>query len=77
MLPKGDCQSFSIAAASDLAKTARDAYMVALDASYPGYAFARHKGYGTLNHQIALNTLGIASIHRKSFRPIAVRLNTQ
>jgi ribonuclease HII len=76
-LPKGDCQSLSIAAASVLAKTARDAYMVALDSTFPGYAFAHHKGYGTLNHQIALNTLGIASIHRKTFRPIAERLNTK
>jgi ribonuclease HII len=76
-LPKGDCQSLSIAAASVLAKTARDAFMVSLDSRYPGYAFARHKGYGTLNHQIALNTLGISTIHRKTFRPIAVRLNPQ
>jgi ribonuclease HII len=51
--------------------------MVSLDSRYPGYAFARHKGYGTLNHQIALNTLGISTIHRKTFRPIAVRLNPQ
>ena len=76
-LPKGDCQSLSIAAASVLAKTARDAFMVSLDSRYPGYAFARHKGYGTLIHQIALNTLGITTIHRKTFRPIAVRLNPQ
>jgi ribonuclease HII len=76
-LPKGDCQSLSIAAASVLAKTARDAFMVSLDSRYPGYAFAHHKGYGTLNHQIALNTLGITTIHRKTFRPIAVRLNPQ
>lgn len=73
-LPKGDCQSLSIAAASVLAKTARDAFMVALDAEYPGYAFARHKGYGTRQHQAALNDLGVAAIHRRSFKPVAQRV---
>lgn len=70
-LPKGDCQSFSIAAASILAKTARDAYMISLDKGYPGYAFARHKGYGTRQHQTALKTLGVLPIHRKTFKPIS------
>ena len=74
-LPKGDCQSLSIAAASVLAKTARDAFMTALESEYPNYSFARHKGYGTMKHQIALNTLGITAIHRKTFRPVAVRMN--
>jgi len=69
-LPKGDCQSLSIAAASVLAKTARDAFMVTLDKDYPGYAFSRHKGYGTRLHQAALDKLGISAIHRKSFKPI-------
>jgi ribonuclease HII len=73
-LPKGDCQSLSIAAASVLAKTARDAFMVSLDAGYPGYSFARHKGYGTRQHQAALKTLGVLPIHRKTFRPISERL---
>ena len=70
-LPKGDCQSLSIAAASVLAKTARDAFMIALDSQVPGYGFARHKGYGTLQHREALRELGPAPVHRKSFRPIA------
>ena len=70
-LPKGDCQSLSIAAASVLAKTTRDAFMVALDSQVPGYGFARHKGYGTLQHRAALRELGPAPVHRKSFRPIA------
>jgi len=76
-LPKGDCQSLSIAAASVLAKTARDFFMVSLDETYPGYAFARHKGYGTQVHRNALKTLGISEIHRKTFRPIAERLNAR
>jgi ribonuclease HII len=69
-IPKGDCQSLSIAAASVLAKVARDAFMVALDAQYPGYGFARHKGYGTQAHRQALGELGPCAIHRMSFRPL-------
>lgn len=74
-LPKGDCQSLSIAAASVLAKTARDAFMVALDGQHPGYGLARHKGYGTALHRRALEQLGPAAIHRKTFRPIAELLS--
>ena len=69
-LPKGDCRSLSIAAASVLAKTARDAYMLELDQRFPGYGFARHKGYGTAQHRAALKELGPCPIHRHSFRPI-------
>ena len=69
-LPKGDCRSLSIAAASVLAKTARDAHMLELDQRFPGYGFARHKGYGTTQHRTALTELGPCSIHRHSFRPI-------
>jgi len=69
-LPKGDCRSLSIAAASVLAKTARDAYMVKLDRRFPGYGFARHKGYGTRQHTAALAELGPCPVHRYSFRPI-------
>ena len=69
-LPKGDRQSLSIAAASVLAKTARDAFMVSQDAIYPGFGFARHKGYGTPQHQAALKAQGATPFHRKSFRPI-------
>ena len=69
-LPKGDCRSLSIAAASVLAKTARDEYMRQLDTQYPGYGFARHKGYGTAQHQAALAKLGPCTIHRFSFKPI-------
>ena len=70
-LPKGDCQSLSIAAASVLAKTSRDAFMITQDAQYPGYGFARHKGYGTAQHRAALKELGPTPFHRKTFRPVS------
>ena len=60
-------RSLTVAAASVLAKTARDALMRALDSEYPGYVFARHKGYGTPQHRAALAQWGMCSIHRKSF----------
>lgn len=66
-LTKGDCRSLSIAAASVLAKTARDARLVELDREYPGYGFARHKGYGTAAHREALLRLGPCPQHRHSF----------
>jgi ribonuclease HII len=67
-LVKGDARSLSIAAASILAKTARDAVMVELDASYPGYNFAIHKGYGTLAHRRAIYRMGFTPIHRLTFQ---------
>ena len=67
---KGDSLSASIAAASILAKTARDAAMEAFDAQYPGYGFAGHKGYGTAEHLAALSRLGASPIHRQSFAPV-------
>jgi len=66
-LVKGDQLALSVACASVLAKTARDALMREQDASYPGYGFARHKGYGTRLHQQAIHDLGLCEIHRKSF----------
>lgn len=66
-LIKGDCRSLSIAAASVLAKTARDAVMLELDAQYPGYGLAAHKGYGTVAHRQAIRLLGPCPIHRRSF----------
>ena len=69
-LVKGDSKSASIAAASILAKTARDAIMVELDKQYPGYGFARHKGYGTAEHLEALRRLGPCPEHRRSFSPV-------
>jgi ribonuclease HII len=67
----GDARSLSIAAASIIAKVTRDRIMVALHEEFPGYGFARHKGYGTAFHNAALNELGPCIHHRKSFAPIA------
>jgi ribonuclease HII len=67
---KGDCKSLSIAAASILAKTARDALMQRLDAQYPGYGFAKHKGYPVREHLLALKRLGASPVHRRSFAPV-------
>ena len=66
-LIKGDQLSISVAGASVLAKTARDAIMREADDQYPGYSFARHKGYGTRLHQQSIRQLGLCEIHRKSF----------
>ena len=70
-VPHGDAVSLSIAAASIIAKVTRDRWMVAQDAIYPDYGFARHKGYGTAAHRAALAKEGPCRLHRKSFRPIA------
>lgn len=70
VLIKGDVRSLSIAASSVLAKTARDALLVAWDEEYPVYGFARHKGYGTALHQSALQKQGPCPLHRHSFAPI-------
>ena len=67
---KGDAKSLSIAAASILAKTARDALMGELDAQYPGYGFAKHKGYPVKEHVAALEKLGACPAHRTSFAPV-------
>ena len=71
---KGDSLSLSIAAASILAKTARDRLMIEMDATYPGYGFASHKGYNAPIHQQALNTLGPCPEHRRSWAPIKALL---
>lgn len=63
----GDALSLSIAAASIIAKTTRDAHMNEMDAKYPGYGFAKHKGYPTPEHQETLMKLGAVDIHRRSF----------
>lgn len=69
-LVKGDSLSLSIAAASILAKVARDRHMKALDQQYPGYGFARHKGYGAAAHMAALRQLGPCPEHRMSWAPL-------
>jgi ribonuclease HII len=69
-LIKGDARSLSIAGASILAKTARDALLCEMDRTYPGFGFASHKGYGTPGHLAAIARLGPCPIHRLSFAPI-------
>ena len=64
---KGDARVASIAAASILAKVARDQYMEAIDAVYPQYGFAVHKGYGTKRHYAAISEYGMCPIHRRTF----------
>jgi len=66
----GDALEPAIMAASILAKTHRDARLVALEARHPGYGFARHKGYGTAAHLAALARLGPCPEHRRSFAPV-------
>jgi ribonuclease HII len=67
----GDARSVSIAAASVLAKVHRDRLLVELDAVYPGYGLARHKGYCSPEHMEALRRLGPTPLHRKSYQPVA------
>jgi ribonuclease HII len=67
---KGDSLSLSIAAASVIAKVWRDEHMQQLDAQYPEYGFAKHKGYGTTAHQAALQKYGPCPIHRMTFAPL-------
>jgi ribonuclease HII len=67
----GDRTEPAISAASILAKTTRDAQLIELDSTYPGYGFARHKGYSTPEHLAALQRLGPCAIHRRTFAPVA------
>ena len=72
--PRADALSYSVAAASLLAKTERDRLMTELDGQYPGYGFAANKGYGAPAHRAALERLGVSEVHRRTFAPIARRL---
>jgi ribonuclease HII len=74
---KGDARSLSIAAASVIAKTTRDAMMVEAEARFPGYGFARHKGYGAPEHLEALRRLGPCELHRRSFAPVRAALGLE
>ena len=70
-IPKGDATSLSVAAASILAKVARDDYMIQLDKQYPLYHFAKNKGYGTKDHLAAIENYGyIIGVHRLTFEPV-------
>lgn len=68
--PKADSISLSVAAASVIAKVTRDRLMVQFDGQYPGYAFGRHKGYGTPAHRLALARCGPCALHRMSYEPL-------
>ncbi len=68
---KGDSLIPSISAASIIAKVSRDQEMIELDAQYPGYGFAQHKGYPTVVHLAALQSLGPTPVHRRTFAPVA------
>ena len=72
---KGDSKSISIAAASIIAKVYRDKLMQDLSLKYPGYYWEKNSGYGTKQHLLALDNLGVTPIHRKSFAPIYNMLN--
>lgn len=73
----GDALVPAISAASILAKTARDREMLALERAYPGYGFARHKGYPTRLHLEALDRLGPTPLHRRSYAPVRQRLRPE
>ncbi len=70
----GDRSIPSISAASILAKVARDGEMLTLDARFPGYGFAHHKGYPTREHLLRLRQLGVTAVHRRSFGPVRALL---
>ncbi|HHH29751.1 MAG TPA: ribonuclease HII [Polyangiaceae bacterium] len=73
----GDAKSFTIAAASIVAKVHRDGLMVEFDREYPGYGLAQHKGYPVRSHQEALMRLGVTPIHRRSFAPVRRALGVE
>ncbi|MCX8123589.1 MAG: ribonuclease HII [Spirochaetes bacterium] len=68
---KGDCCSISIASASIIAKVTRDEYMMHIDAQYPEYGFAHHKGYATKEHIEAIKKCGPSPLHRRTYEPVA------
>ena len=67
-IPKGDRRSYSIAAASIIAKTTRDRLMIEADHTYPNYGFPKHKGYPTSQHRQAIAQFGVSEIHRRTFK---------
>jgi len=74
-LVKGDALCLSIAAASILAKTVRDALMLDMDTQYQGYGLGKHKGYGTRSHRLAMKRLGMSPLHRRTFRVKEIQLD--
>ncbi len=71
---KGDARIAAISAASILAKVSRDRHCIELDQTYPDYGFAKHKGYGTAEHMLALQRLGACAAHRQTFAPVAMHI---
>jgi ribonuclease HII len=71
----GDGTVAAISAASIVAKVRRDAFMRSIDYLYPGYGFAQHKGYGTMQHRDSLSRLGPCPIHRRSFKPVSFMID--
>ena len=74
---RGDATEPAISAASILAKVVRDTAMLRLDRLYPDYGFARHKGYPTVEHRLAIARLGPSPVHRRSFRPVREALENE
>lgn len=74
---KGDSRVTAISAASILAKVTRDREMVAYDKQYPGYGFAKHKGYPTAVHREAIKRIGVSPIHRSSYAPVRDAMEQQ
>ena len=72
----GDAKCRSIAAASIIAKVTRDRIMAEHDSEFPGYGWRRNKGYGTADHRRALGELGLTPLHRRSFAPVRIHLET-
>ena len=72
---KGDQVALTISAASILAKVHRDKVMISLEEKYPGYGLSDHKGYGTKSHQLAMEKLGVTSIHRRSYSNVNALIN--
>jgi ribonuclease HII len=72
-LVRGDTKVAAISAASIIAKTWRDQLMNQLDTRFPGYGFAIHKGYPTAAHLLALDSLGVSPVHRRSYAPVKLR----
>jgi len=69
-VPRADSTFLSVAAASIVAKVARDRLMIRLESRFPGYSFARNKGYGTAEHRRALEEMGVSPVHRLRFEPM-------
>lgn len=78
VFPYADARALSVAAASIVAKVYRDTWMAEVaESKYPGYGFARHKGYGTAEHRAALKQAGPCPLHRRTFRPVAALCPTE